>query len=84
MSTPHLGHLYHNSKLTKVGMWALTTISHSVVMKTLLLSDETEKRKCYLYNLSFHHGLSWFQNVVMFGSEDDGYVSPESALLCEN
>ena len=27
LSTPHLGHLYHNSRLAKVGMWAMTTLS---------------------------------------------------------
>lgn len=27
LSTPHLGHLYHNSKLAKVGMWAISSFS---------------------------------------------------------
>lgn len=53
-------------------------------MKTLLLNDEETMRTSYLFNLSFHSGLSWFRSVLLYACPDDGYVSPESASLLIN
>lgn len=40
LSSPHLGHLIHNSHLTKFGMWAISTLAGSKSIRNLLLSDE--------------------------------------------
>ena len=53
-------------------------------MNSLLLRDGSDERASFLYNLCSHPGLSWFRSVVMYGSENDGYVSCESAILHEN
>ena len=37
MGCPHLGYDYHNSKLTKIGMWAIHKMYNSEVMKHLLM-----------------------------------------------
>lgn len=80
LSTPHLGHLSHSNRLAKVGMLAVTTIWQSNIIDNLLLRDKTDHRLSYLYSLSMHPGLSWFQSVSMYGCREDGYVCVNSSL----
>jgi hypothetical protein len=39
LGTPHLGYFYHNSNLTKIGMWAISKVYDSIAFKTLLMED---------------------------------------------
>jgi hypothetical protein len=62
-------------------MIALNTIEQLDVIDELLLKDNSDPRQSYLYSLSTHSGLSWFRSIVLYGSENDGYVSTNSALM---
>lgn len=84
LSCPHIGHVEHGNTLAKVGMLAMNTIWHSNVIDDLFLRDNKNKRLTYLYSLSCHSGLSWFKNITLYGSTDDGYVSSNSALISRN
>lgn len=42
LSTPHFGHIYHNSSVNKFGMWAFSKLKNSTIMKTLLMDHEAE------------------------------------------
>jgi hypothetical protein len=61
LGTPHLGYLFHNSSLTKAGMWAYQLLRHSPAMATLLMrSRSSDPRQATLYELSRTPGLQWF------------------------
>jgi hypothetical protein len=61
LGTPHLGYLYHNSKLTKFGMWAYQLVKNSSSMGALLMEGQSgNHRLSYLYELSSAVGLNWF------------------------
>lgn len=81
LSCPHLGHLKHSNKMTKMGMIAANKLWHSSVFDSLLFKDSRQVRDCYLYNLAFHSGLHWFQNIQLYGCVNDGIVSSNSALF---
>ena len=81
LATPHLGHILHENKIAKMGINLLNSIRKSNVIDNLLLKDAKDERLSLLYSLSIHSGLSWFKSVNLFGSEDDGYVSANSALI---
>jgi hypothetical protein len=81
MATPHLGHIEHSNKIAKLGMVALNAIEKSKVIDNLLLRDNINPRLSVLYNLSTQSSLSWFKEIIFYGSEDDGYVSANSALV---
>jgi triacylglycerol esterase/lipase EstA (alpha/beta hydrolase family) len=38
LATPHLGHLFHNSAINRLGMWAFAKLRQSAVMASLLLA----------------------------------------------
>lgn len=81
LGTPHLGHLFHNSTINKLGMWTLAKIKKSEVMAALLLeSKDGDYYSSYLYELSSLSGLNWFEQVALYGCPGDKFVSPESAL----
>lgn len=84
LSCPHIGHIEHENKLAKVGMLAINTIWHSNIIDDLFLKDNKNQRLSYMYSLSCHSGLSWFKNITLYGSANDGYVSENSALISRN
>lgn len=47
----------------------------------LLLKDNQDQRLSFLYGLSAHSGLSWFKSVILYGCNEDGYVTSNSALI---
>ena len=84
LSSPHLGHLYHSNRLTKLGMMAISSLKNLKVIDCLLLKDGGDGynlRHSSIYGLSMHKGLSWFKTVHLYGSSNDGYVSMMSALI---
>lgn len=64
-----------------MGISLLNSINKSNVIDSLFLKDAQDERLSLLYSLSIHSGLSWFKSVSLFGSDDDGYVSANSALI---
>lgn len=61
LGTPHLGYLFHNSSLTKMGMWAYGIFKHSPAMSALLMRNRSgDPRQTFLYELSRTSGLDWF------------------------
>ena len=47
----------------------------------MTLTDEGDRRDCYLYKLSQREEMGWFRYVVLVGSEQDSYVSFESSRV---
>jgi hypothetical protein len=76
LGTPHLGYLFHNSSLTKVGMWAYDLFKQSPAMSALLMRSRSgDSRQTFLYELSRTAGLDWFEQVLLYAGSGDHYVS---------
>lgn len=80
LGTPHLG---SSSKkvLVRLGMKVLSSFEKQKSLKEMCLQDQNG----YLMRLSQQEGLSWFRNLVLVSSYNDGYVNYESAkIIYEN
>jgi pimeloyl-ACP methyl ester carboxylesterase len=85
LGTPHLGFLYHNSRMTKFGMWAYNLLKKSPSMGAMMMDNPTGNyRSSYLYALSNAVGLDWFEEALFYAGSEDYYVSEESALVETN
>ena len=81
LSSPHLGFLYNSSKIIDAGIWLLKKLKKSECLKQLSMSDHSDLRKTFLYELSKKNGLSWFKNVCLCSSQKDNYGPFESARI---
>ncbi|KAH0617411.1 hypothetical protein JD844_015578 [Phrynosoma platyrhinos] len=52
LSGPHLGTLYNNSTLVSTGLWLMQKLKKSGSLLQLTFRDNTDLRKCFLYQLS--------------------------------
>ncbi|NWS06682.1 F135B protein, partial [Motacilla alba] len=86
LSGPHLGTLYNNSTLVSTGLWLMQKLKKSGSLLQLTFRDNTDLRKCFLYQLSQKTGLQYFKNVVLVASPQDRYVPFHSARIemCKN
>ncbi|KAE8599719.1 hypothetical protein XENTR_v10017302 [Xenopus tropicalis] len=86
LSGPHLGTLYSNSTLVNTGLWLMQKLKKSGSLLQLTFRDNTDLRKCFLYQLSQKPGLQYFKNVVLVASPQDRYVPFHSARIemCKN
>ena len=85
LGSPHLGYLYHSSKMAKFGMWAYNIVKSSPSMSALMMHNSTGNyRSSYLYELSKAPGLGWFEEVLLYAGIGDYYVCEESALMQGN
>lgn len=80
-SSPHLGLFYPQSKLVRIGMSLMNSLSSSSSIDELLLNDTKNPFDSYLYKLSKENGLNWFKNVVLVSSFQDTYSPYESAKI---
>ncbi|XP_001370808.1 protein FAM135B [Monodelphis domestica] len=81
LSGPHLGTLYNNSTLVSTGLWLMQKLKKSGSLLQLTFRDNTDLRKCFLYQLSQKTGLQYFKNVVLVASPQDRYVPFHSARI---
>ncbi|XP_008106542.2 protein FAM135B [Anolis carolinensis] len=81
LSGPHLGTLYNNSTLVSTGLWLMQKLKKSGSLLQLTFRDNTDLRKCFLYQLSQKTGLQYFKNVVLVASLQDRYVPFHSARI---
>ncbi|XP_019479600.1 PREDICTED: protein FAM135B isoform X1 [Hipposideros armiger] len=81
LSGPHLGTLYNNSTLVSTGLWLMQKLKKSGSLLQLAFRDNTDLRKCFLYQLSQKTGLQYFKNVVLVASPQDRYVPFHSARI---
>ncbi|XP_051827092.1 protein FAM135B isoform X1 [Antechinus flavipes] len=81
LSGPHLGTLYNNSALVSTGLWLMQKLKKSGSLLQLTFRDNTDLRKCFLYQLSQKTGLQYFKNVVLVASPQDRYVPFHSARI---
>eukprot|EP00330_Aristerostoma_sp_ATCC50986_P009737 CAMPEP_0114596742 /NCGR_PEP_ID=MMETSP0125-20121206/18879_1 /TAXON_ID=485358 ORGANISM="Aristerostoma sp., Strain ATCC 50986" /NCGR_SAMPLE_ID=MMETSP0125 /ASSEMBLY_ACC=CAM_ASM_000245 /LENGTH=158 /DNA_ID=CAMNT_0001800311 /DNA_START=1499 /DNA_END=1975 /DNA_ORIENTATION=+ len=68
LSTPHLGYMYHNSKIVDAGMWFLKKWKGSKCLTELSMTDAPKLEDTYLYKLSKSKGLNWFKHVALLSS----------------
>ncbi|EDV23463.1 uncharacterized protein TRIADDRAFT_58113 [Trichoplax adhaerens] len=81
LSGPHLGTLYHPSTIVNTGMWFMQRWKKSTSLLQLSLSDHSDPRKTFLYQLNKSAGLTHFKNILLVSSEQDRYVSYHSARI---
>nr|KAF6426295.1 family with sequence similarity 135 member B [Molossus molossus] len=81
LSGPHLGTLYNSSTLVSTGLWLMQKLKKSGSLLQLTFRDNTDLRKCFLYQLSQKTGLQYFKNVVLVASPQDRYVPFHSARI---
>lgn len=80
-SSPHVGIVYFDSLLLKVGKWALSKFQKSTSFHQMTMTDKKPLKDSYIYKLSECEGLDWFKHVVMLSCSDDPYVPIDSAGL---
>lgn len=76
LSTPHLGSC-SNRFLVSTGLKMLCRFKNNQSIREMNLSDENN----YLQKLNKMNDLGSFQNVILVGNCEDGYVPWESALV---
>ena len=77
LSTPHLGYTQGGSKLVSTGIWFLKKWKKSKCLTQIAMQDKEN----FLYELSTHEGLSWFQNIFLLSSYQDSYAPYDSARI---
>ena len=50
--SPHLGYMYHTSRLIDTGVWLLKKWRKSKCLQELTMSDANDMQEAYLYKLS--------------------------------
>ena len=80
-SSPHLGYMYNSSKIIDAGMWFLKKWRKSKCLQQLSMSESTNLRQSFLYELSTQKGLGWFKYVTLVSSYQDQYAPYDSARM---
>ncbi|XP_075729435.1 protein FAM135A-like [Rhipicephalus microplus] len=62
-------------------MWYLQRFENTASLKQMMLADNQDVRKTYLYRLSKDNGLAHFKNILLVGSADDYIVPIHSAHI---
>ncbi len=81
LSSPHLGYMYASNTIVDAGLWVLKRWKKSKCLDQLTMSDATDAKDMFLYQLSTYEGMSWFKNVLLVSSYQDRYVPVESARI---
>jgi len=81
LSSPHLGYMYHSSKIVDAGMWVLKKWRKSRGLQELTMTDAEKMEDTYLYKLSKAKGLAGFKIVTFLSSYQDQYAPFESARI---
>lgn len=81
LSSPHLGYMYNSSKIIDAGMWFLKKWRKSKCLQQLSMSEQTNLRQCFLYELSTKKGLGWFKHIMLVSSYQDQYAPYDSARM---
>lgn len=81
LSSPHLGYMYNSSKIIDAGMWFLKKWRKSKCLQQLSMSEHTNLRQCFLYELSSKKGLGWFKHIMLVSSYQDQYAPYDSARI---
>ena len=81
LASPHFGSFYSESKLLRMGMWAMTHFSQWPIVSELTLNDNSDIKEKAIVKLSDVEGLDWFENILLIGSFQDNYSLPESSLI---
>lgn len=68
LSSPHLGFLYHNSKMVDAGLWVMKTWKKCISLKQLTLSDTKDIENSFIYQLAHTGSLDHFKNIVLVSS----------------
>jgi len=80
-STPHLGYFQNSISLFHTGFWVLKKWRKSMCLEQLAMTDNSNPRDTFLYQLSKTRGLEFFQGVVLVSSYQDQYAPFESARV---
>lgn len=78
---PHVGTVFNTSFVVNMGMWYLQRFENTASLKQMMLADNQDVRKTYLYRLSKDKGLAHFKNILLVGSADDYIVPIHSAHI---
>jgi len=81
LSGPHCGNMFSTSFVVDSALWVMKNWKKSMCLQQLSLSDQKDKRDCFLYNLSQQGGLGYFKHVLLLSSMQDKYVSAHSARI---
>lgn len=81
LSSPHISFLYSSSSLIDAGMWLLKKLKKSDALQQLTMSDQENLKDTFIYKLSELKEVGHFNNVVLFGSEQDTYCPFDSATI---
>ena len=81
LSSPHLGTVKNSSFLVNTGMFFLDKFKKDSVVIELLMNDEKDPRKSFMYSLAAEDKLHWFSNVILLSSPQDSFVPYNSARI---
>jgi Putative serine esterase (DUF676)/Protein FAM135 len=80
-SSPHLGYMYNSSKIIDAGMWFLKKWRKSKCLQQLSMSENSNLRQSFLYDLSTKKGFGWFKHITLVSSYQDQYAPYDSARI---
>ena len=80
-SSPHLGFLYSEKVHISTGLWLIKRWRKSMALEQLSLTDETDLRRTFMYQLSVDDKLGSFKHVVLVSSHMDKYSPFNSARV---
>jgi pimeloyl-ACP methyl ester carboxylesterase len=82
LGSPHLGYMYYNSsKLVDAGMWVLKKWKKSVSLDQMCMTDHSDLKETFLFQLSTKPGFEWFKNILLVSSFEDMYAPFDSARI---
>ena len=81
LSSPHLGYMYNSNIVINAGIYVLQKMRKSLCLTQLSMTDATNFKDTFLFNLTQAPGLNWFQNIGLVSSFQDSYVPFESARI---
>lgn len=81
LCSPHLGCMYHQSKLFSTGMWVLKNWKKSSVLDQLTMSESDTIEDTALFQLSKKPCFSWFKQVILVSSFQDQFAPYDSARI---
>lgn len=81
LSSPHLGYLNNCSTIMEAGLWYLNNWEKCDSVRELMMIDQPDPTKSFLFRLASEDSLRKFQKVALVSSFQDGFVPHDSARI---
>jgi hypothetical protein len=67
--------------MIKLGLWFILRFKNIPSLSQLVMKDEKELEKTFLYKLSNEGSLKMFNKIILLSSLEDSYVAWHSARI---